>query len=159
MSSSSLIENLARLMHLEYIRYVTGENCAFSVQSSREWDELDDEFRESNRNLAESALQYLSFLHYSIGKENRRPDLIIIFSNDDVEKLAQIEHCRWMEEKFMDGWRYGVVRDDERRLHPDLVPWSDLPDDRKNIDRFLISKIPELLRILGYQLHIDRDSE
>ena len=91
--------------------------------------------------------------------EHQRPDLIIIFSDDDVEKLAQIEHCRWMEEKFMNGWRYGVFRDDERRLHPDLVPWSDLPDDRKNIDRFLISKIPELIRILGYQIHIDRDSD
>lgn len=64
-----------------------------------------------------------------------------------LETLAEIEHRRWMSDKFVAGYRYGPVRDDERLLHPDLVDWTQLSETDKDKDRDNIRRIPLLLAL------------
>ena len=41
----------------------------------------------------------------------------------EVERLAEVEHERWMSERIAEGWTEGP-RDDEARTHPSVVPWD-----------------------------------
>lgn len=47
-------------------------------------------------------------------------------------------HLSWLETKAATGWRYGPVKDPERREHPCLVPYDDLsPAQRAKDELFL----------------------
>ena len=76
-----------------------------------------------------------------------------------LEFLAECEHSRWCVEKLLDGWIPGKLRNDDRKEHPDLVPWEIegpeqersfkgfkvLTEPDKQKDRNNIEKIPALL--------------
>ena len=53
----------------------------------------------------------------------------------EVEKLAPLEHQRWMDQRKADGWKQSSVRNDAKKRHPDLVDWSVLPETSRNKDR------------------------
>ncbi len=36
-------------------------------------------------------------------------------------------HISWMKQKIEDGWIYGPEKDSEKKTHPCLVPYSQLP--------------------------------
>ncbi|MDK9725473.1 MAG: RyR domain-containing protein [Sterolibacteriaceae bacterium MAG5] len=54
---------------------------------------------------------------------------------DAVEAVARLNHDVWAARRIAEGWRYGPRRDDEARLHPDLVAYEHLPDSEKAYDR------------------------
>lgn len=39
-------------------------------------------------------------------------------------------HESWWEEKIADGWVLGPVKDEEKKTHPAMVPYSELPDNQ-----------------------------
>lgn len=45
--------------------------------------------------------------------------------NPDAGKDAQ--HNSWMKEKINDGWVYGAAKDAEKKTHPCIVPFEELP--------------------------------
>ncbi|MGY6532431.1 RyR domain-containing protein [Glycocaulis sp.] len=53
-------------------------------------------------------------------------------ANPDVPPGAQ--HQQWLEEKAGAGWRYGPTRDDEKKIHPMMVPFEALPESEKRKD-------------------------
>ena len=52
-----------------------------------------------------------------------------------VEELAENVHETWAKGRMDDGWTYGPVRDDAKKHHPCLVPYSELPESEKEYDR------------------------
>jgi hypothetical protein len=46
----------------------------------------------------------------------------------------QASHESWMAQKIADGWVYGPVKDQDKREHPCLVPFADLPLEQKAKD-------------------------
>jgi hypothetical protein len=58
-----------------------------------------------------------------------------------------------MADKHLAGYSYGEVRDEDRMLHPDLIPWEDLSDADKEKDRANIRQIPQLLALQGLKIH------
>lgn len=52
-----------------------------------------------------------------------------------TEKLAEHAHDIWAQQRLSEGWTYGEKRDDEKKHHPCLVPYADLPDSEKQYDR------------------------
>jgi aspartate-semialdehyde dehydrogenase len=66
-----------------------------------------------------------------------------------MESLAEAEHQRWCDERTAQGWTYGPVRDNEKRLHPNLVPWSELTDADKEKDRQMMREISKVLARRG----------
>ena len=46
-------------------------------------------------------------------------------ANPDAGKDAQ--HNAWMQEKIDNGWVYGNVKDTEKKTHPCIVPFDQLP--------------------------------
>lgn len=43
-------------------------------------------------------------------------------------------HESWLAQKVADGWTYGPVKDAEKKQHPFLVPYADLPAEQKAKD-------------------------
>ena len=76
--------------------------------------------------------------------------------NELREAIAENAHEVWAENRYAEGWRYGVQRNDELKLHPDMVPYSQLPEGEKEYDREMAMNTIKLLKKLGYDL-IKRD--
>lgn len=43
-------------------------------------------------------------------------------------------HKSWMKEKEETGWKYGPVKDPEKKEHPCFVPYEQLPPEQKSKD-------------------------
>lgn len=54
-----------------------------------------------------------------------------------IEALAAVEHQRWNTERRLEGFRTAKdgLRDNEKRLHPMIVPFGDLPNEQADKDR------------------------
>lgn len=72
--------------------------------------------------------------------------------NELREAIAENAHEVWAENRYAEGWRYGVQRNDDLKLHPDMVPYSQLPESEKEYDREMAMKTIKLLKKLGYDL-------
>lgn len=72
-----------------------------------------------------------------------------------MEAIAENAHDIWAKARLEDGWKYGDVRDDKHKRHPDLVPYSDLTDSEKKYDRIMARGTLELVQRLGYKITKD----
>ena len=52
-----------------------------------------------------------------------------------LEAMAKNVHEVWAAGRITDGWTYGEKRDDEKKTHPCLVPYEELPESEKEYDR------------------------
>jgi len=68
------------------------------------------------------------------------------------EAIAENIHEVWAAGRIKEGWTYGPVRDDKLKKHPDLIPYSDLPDGEKQYDRETAMNTIKLVIKLGYNL-------
>jgi len=76
------------------------------------------------------------------------PDPLVSLS----EALARNAHDVWAIQRFQAGWRYGMARDDERQLHPCLVPYEELPDEEREYDRAMVRETIRSILALGYEI-------
>ena len=47
---------------------------------------------------------------------------------------ASASHDSWLEEKKSTGWKYGPVKDADKKEHPCFVPYDELPAAQKRKD-------------------------
>lgn len=69
-----------------------------------------------------------------------------------VEMLAENAHDLWAVAKIREGWRYGPTRDDGRKVHDQLVPYSMLTFRDKEANRQTAAETLKLLVGLGYSI-------
>ena len=99
-------------------------------------------FRESSRDR----VCHIEAKLNEIGKttaplDDPRPEYTL--TGDDVEKLAEIEHGRWNIERLLTGWILGDTDDDDLKSRATLIPWRDLSENYKDLDRSAVRAIPE----------------
>ena len=51
--------------------------------------------------------------------------------SDNRRLTPEDSHEGWLEEKIEDGWKWGEVKDPEKKLHPCMMPYFDLPEEQK----------------------------
>ena len=68
------------------------------------------------------------------------------------EAIAENAHDIWAEARMNEGWTYGKERDDKNKKHPDLVPYSALPDSEKEYDCIMAFNTIKLVRKLGFDI-------
>ena len=68
------------------------------------------------------------------------------------EAIAENAHDIWAEARKKEGWTYGKERDDSNKLHPDLIPYTALPESEKEYDRIMAFKTIKLVKKLGYKI-------
>jgi ryanodine receptor 2 len=69
-----------------------------------------------------------------------------------LEQLAENNHDIWAQQRFRTGWTYGPARNDERKEHPCLVPYQELPESEKVYDRQMASETLKAIIALGYRI-------
>ena len=68
------------------------------------------------------------------------------------ELLAENTHEVWAKSRIDDGWTYGDVRNDEKKQHPCLIPYDELPESEKDYDRNTALETLKLICELGYKI-------
>ena len=68
------------------------------------------------------------------------------------EAIAENAHDVWAEARMNEGWTYGKERDDINKKHPDLVPYSALPEGEKEYDRIMAFNTIKLVSKLGFDI-------
>ena len=69
-----------------------------------------------------------------------------------AEEMAKNVHEVWAETRIRQGWKYGRQRDDEKKTHPCLVPYSELPEEEKEYDRNTSVSTLKLITKLGFRI-------
>lgn len=67
------------------------------------------------------------------------------FRLENPEAGPDAQHNAWSAEKFAQGWVYGDVKDAEKKTHPCLVPFDQLPLFQQKKDK-LFSAIVDALK-------------
>ena len=148
----SELERLAKTIHEDYVRRREAErHTSVDERSLVPWEVLPDAFRESNRGQAADIDHKLAAISCEAVKNDGEYDCLpeLQFSREEVEQLAKLEHARWEEERRSAGWTFGPTKDVDGKRSPYLVPWDDLSEDIRDLDRDTVSKIPQFLRHWG----------
>lgn len=69
-----------------------------------------------------------------------------------TERLAEHNHDIWAQQRLSEGWTWGKKRDDDKKHHPCLVPYADLPDSEKKYDRNAALETLRAIVALGYEI-------
>jgi hypothetical protein len=148
-------ERMARGRHDDYLLQARrrGEDPA-SNDALRPWDELDEKYRQANRRFIDGISEILVRLDAHLVPLSGREVGELPLSDETVEELAVAEHERWRRDQLSDGWRPtdAPEKDPERKLHPMLRPWDELPETEREKDRDAIRALPQLLASVGYEL-------
>lgn len=154
-------ELLAQAKHAHYLECERARAVAAGTNESHvPWHQLPESLRESNRLFADSVGQKLEAAGLALlpAPLPDRDAQAFAFSDDEVEELARAEHDRWERDLGAQGWRFGPVKDPERKLHPSLVPWSELGEDERDKDREPVRALPEMLARMGFAIVRSEDA-
>ena len=69
-----------------------------------------------------------------------------------TELLAKNTHEVWAAQRLAEGWKYEAERNDERKEHPCLVPYNELPESEKEYDRNTAMQTLKVITLLGYEI-------
>lgn len=69
----------------------------------------------------------------------------VVFHSDNPGALPEESHENWMAHKLHDGWKYGPVKDAQKKEHPQLVLYTHLPVEQKAKDYLFRAVVRSLL--------------
>jgi hypothetical protein len=159
--NASVIETMAVAFHKKYCAYLRKKGYRYGAETSDEkkthsslmvYDKLPEDEKEQNRNNVRDIPHKMDIVGY-IMVTNRNNDPEVEFQNEEIEKLAEKEHERWMKQKLDKNWKVAEQTDKSKHLHKDLVDWEKLPDDVKENDRVMIRAIPKIIASAGYIMY------
>ena len=120
------------------------------------WNELSKELKDSNRNAADHIPIKLRAINYRIESLDNPPKGAPLREMPDGEKfklLAQLEHVRWCDDLYLQGYRYAPgKRNRKAKTHGCLKKWEDLGDEQEK-DYEQIRAIPKALDKAGYGIY------
>ncbi len=137
----STTERIARALHDSYRR-----SSRAGDRSAASWDELPESLRASNRAQADNVATKLAVVgRVLVPDDGSAPDT---FSEEEINLLGELEHERWTAERRAAGWTPGP-RDAHARTTPYLVPWDDLEESVRELDRQFVRSLPDILADAG----------
>jgi hypothetical protein len=149
--SDELREVLARAIHESYRADQAGRKTVGDLAMA-DWEELPEDLRESNRDQAAHIFEKLHALGYAVHEAGDGRAEPVTFTPEEVERMAVMEHDRFVAERRAAGWRLGPERDVHEKVTPYLVGWDDLPERVREWDREPVRRIPELLAAVGLEV-------
>lgn len=76
-----------------------------------------------------------------------------------VEEIAKNVHEVWSSNRMNEGWTYGEQRNDEKKTHPCLVPYEELPESEKDYDRATSQETLKLIMMSGFRILKNTDGD
>jgi hypothetical protein len=157
------LEDIAKALHEQYLQTTKSikkmkkkeadEADTNVSEANKPWDELDEEYKQSNREQANHIPVKLRAIRCGYTTLSDKKQKLFTFSDGDIEILAQLEHMRYVEEKIKKGWKYGPIRDEKNKLNPTLVKWEELSLEEKQKDYDAVKKIPQILVKAGFKVY------
>jgi hypothetical protein len=139
-------ELVARSIHDEYLELQKKAGLTPDTNPSmRPWDELPRRLKESNLRQAEDIWKTLHMIQCTIGFYSSGREPLFVFTDRDVEFLAEKEHQLWVDERLRKGWTFGTTRNDQMKIHDCIVPWSELSEAQREKDRNAVRALPVIL--------------
>lgn len=144
------VDEIGRAIHDRYVRSCLARGDTPAANASLvPWAKLPPHLKRSNWAHADDIGTKLATIGSVIvpaleGAES------FTFRPGEVERLARMEHQRWMAERQAAGFVPGAVRDG--RFHPDLVDWEQLPQHSRDKDIDFVEQLPEILAEAGFQI-------
>ncbi|MFD2112480.1 RyR domain-containing protein [Thiorhodococcus fuscus] len=111
------------------------------------WETLPVSYRQANRHQADHLWAKLALTDCGAVAEEMVESFA--FTPPEVEGLAVIEHQRWAADRYLDGWTHAPERDNALKHHPQLIPYAELSEPMKDLDRFAVRGVPSLLARSG----------
>ncbi len=143
------LERLARSVHEEYLRNERRRGRTGPENPSMvPWAELPETLRESNRAQARDIPRKLEAIGCRVGSATE-PRVEFAFANEEIERLAELEHDRWWLDQVVAGWTWGEAKSVPAGTSPDLAPWSTLAEDVQECDRDAMRSLPAVLDAAG----------
>ncbi|HTH49559.1 MAG TPA: RyR domain-containing protein, partial [Candidatus Limnocylindria bacterium] len=139
-------EVLARALHQDYLESA-GEKT--DSDAAVAWEDLSAEMQEANRNEANHIAIKLKAAGLHLVPLTALEAEPFSFTPDEVEQLAMLEHDRWVKERTALGWTPGP-RNAENKTNPNLVPWSELPEASREMNRASVRQLPTFLMRTGF---------
>jgi voltage-gated potassium channel Kch len=147
------LDEMAETFHKAYLEVEEKDRRANNLPpaSGKNWEELSEDDRQSNREAADHTWAKLGMMGYRIEEVPVKKRIVTdngIISELEklLEELAKFEHYRWMVWRVLNGWQYGSPRNNEKKLHPDIVEYEFLEDSTQEKDRANIRAIITLFR-------------
>lgn len=136
-----------------------------SFYGMKEWRETEESFRQSSRYQAEHLKVKLRAMGLDWQKTSAKEIKDGLAGDPQlVEDLAQLEHIRYVAERFLDGWDLcdegsGSLTEPQKeelkkinnskKLNPTLRTYFEIDENSKTYNRESIRKIPELFKGMG----------
>jgi len=64
---------------------------------------------------------------------------------------AEEMHQSWLTEKRANGWKYSPIKDAEKKEHPYLLPYAELPAEQQKKDVLFAGVVRLMAQALGLQ--------
>ena len=139
-------EPLARFVHNQYrIAQLKPNRKTVDDPALAHWDRLPASLKESDFAQADDIPNKLALVGLQLLKGGRP----LALTEEQVERLAEVEHGRYNAERLMAGWRLGN-RQIRQLASPHLKPWNDLTHDIQEYDREAVRNIGTALEDLGW---------
>lgn len=71
-----------------------------------------------------------------------------------IERLAENNHESWAIQRMAEGWTYAPERDSAKKTHDMLVPYDQLPESEREVDRELARSIIRAMLALGVEIRL-----
>lgn len=147
------IEELAKAIHSFYCAKAQAAGKTPANNSAlRPWEELSEDVKDANRAQAADIPNKLNRLGYELSPSHGLSPSKLQLAAHEIEDLAIREHDRWMDERRQNGWTFAPSRDNSRKHHPLLVPWTQLSEPEKEKDRDTVRNLGPLIEKSGFRL-------
>ncbi|KAJ5636381.1 uncharacterized protein N7484_009694 [Penicillium longicatenatum] len=140
-----LRERLAQEIHAVYLAIRSKTATESEKAELKPWHETDEELKESSRAHAEMIPSKLREIRCFLAEKQEHRKPVRSFMAAQIERLGEIEHERWNTERLKNQWKRGDERDIAKRSSPFLVPWCDLEQKWRDIDRAIVASYPRIL--------------
>jgi voltage-gated potassium channel Kch len=141
-------EVLARALHQYYVSRAAIANQPAAVP----WNDLPVEMKESNRAQADHIATKLEAVGCHLVPLTALEGDSFAFTAPEVERLAVMEHERWVVERRTLGWTPGA-RDAGRKKNPNLMTWGELDEATREMNRNSVKELPAFLNRSGFTVH------
>ena len=153
-------EKFAVDIHKAYVELIFEEESKNPNQTGKvetrdelkSWDNLKEDFRESNRQQAVHMYFKVRACGYEIVALNDPHPSIEEFEKGLSDVLAIMEHDRWVAERKVNNWKFGDPSDKANRINKNLVDWDKLEPKIQQYDYDAVARIPRLLKKVGKKM-------
>jgi len=117
------------------------------------WQHLDEEIRDDNRSVIEHSLikirtvgQLTNPIHYQ-NPDNTLVDFSFLKNGSLVIQLAEMEHRRWMANKYLYAWEFNKDRNELKKEHNKMVDFDELDDSTQDYDIKQVEDLEEIWKL------------